>query len=297
MRYETITWQVVSSPQRPGDNAIGILTLNVPKRMNAISPRMALELDRIVDDIRESGTRVVILTGAGGNFSGGGDLKFETTPLEREEETHGLEGPYKDLVVWWMNDHYHVVAQQVCRKWEDLPQPTIAAIDGVCVGMGFEFTLCCDLRIVSDRARLSEIAVPAGFMSEWASPRVLPKLIGYARAAEMILTGRFVLAEEAWRIGLANKVASADELMETALRWAGRIAAYPARGVKFAKETLRLYRNKDRNLDDMRLELDRVLELTRTRECAEGVAAFLEKRTPVYHQGNPVQYPRPDEEW
>ena len=151
MRYETIKWEVVSSPQCPGDNAIGVLTLNVPKRINAISPRMALELDRIVDDIRESGTRVVILTGAGDHFSGGGDLKFETTPLEREEETHGLEGAYKDLVIWWMNDHYHVVAQQVCRKWEDLPQPTIGAIDGVCVGMGFEFTLCCDLRIVSDQ--------------------------------------------------------------------------------------------------------------------------------------------------
>ncbi|MDP6121471.1 MAG: enoyl-CoA hydratase/isomerase family protein [Rhodospirillales bacterium] len=297
MRYETVKWEVVSSPQCPGDNAIGVLTLNVPKRINAISPRMALELDRIVDDIRESGTRVVILTGAGDHFSGGGDLKFETTPLEREEETHGLEGAYKDLVIWWMNDHYHVVAQQVCRKWEDLPQPTIGAIDGVCVGMGFEFTLCCDLRIVSDRVKLSEIAVPAGFMSEWASPRVLPKIVGYARAAEMVLTGRFVLAEEAYRIGLANKVVPADELMDTALKWAGRIAAYPARGTKFAKETLRLYRNKDRNLDDMRLELDRVLELTRTRECAEGVTAFLEKRTPQYHEGNPVQYPTPDEEW
>ena len=297
MKYETVKWEIVSSPKKPGDNAIGVLTLNVPKRMNAISPRMALELDRIVDDIRESGTRVVILTGAGGNFSGGGDLKFETTPLEREEETHGLEGAYKDLVIWWMNDHYHVVAQQVCRKWEDLPQPTIAAVDGVCVGMGFEFTLCCDMRIVSDQVKLSEIAVPAGFMSEWASPRVLPKLIGYGRAAELILTGRFVGGDEAVQLGLANKVVPAGELMDTAMTWAGRIASYPARGIKFAKETLKLYRNKDRNLPDMRLELDRVLELTRTSECAEGVSAFLEKRPPTYYEGNPVQYPRPDEEW
>ncbi len=297
MRYDTVKWEIVSSPQCPGDDAIGILTLDVPERMNAISPRMALELDRIVDDIRESGARVVILTGSGGNFSGGGDLKVETAPLERPEETHGLDSAYMDMVIWWMNDHHHVVAQQVCRKWEDLPMPTIAAIDGVCVGMGFEFTLCCDLRIVSDRAKLSEIAVPAGFMSEWASPRVLPKIIGYARAAEMILTGRFVLGEEAWRIGLANKAVPADELMDTALTWAGRIASYPTRGLKFAKETLRLYRNKDRNLDDMKLEIDRVLELSRTQACAEGLSAFLEKRPPVYHEGNPVNYPRPDETW
>jgi enoyl-CoA hydratase/carnithine racemase len=134
-------------------------------------------------------------------------------------------------------------------------------------------------------------------MSEWASPRVLPKIIGYARAAEMILTGRFVLGEEAYRIGLANKVVSPDDLMDTALTWAGRIASYPTRGLKFAKETLRLYRNKDRNLDDMKLEIDRVLELSRTHACAEGLSAFLEKRAPVYHEDNPVNYPRPDETW
>ena len=126
-----------------------------------------------------------------------------------------------------INDHFHVIAQRALRKLEELPQPVIAAIDGAAVGAGFEMTLACDLRIMTDRARVSEIAVPAGFVSEWSCPRNLPKLVGQTLANELILTGRFVEAAEAKAIGLVNRVVAPENLMDEAMTLAGQIARMP----------------------------------------------------------------------
>jgi enoyl-CoA hydratase/carnithine racemase len=291
MKFKTIKWEIISSPDVPGDNAIGVLTLNVPSHSNALGPRMGMELNHVMDEIRHSQARVVIITGAGGNFCAGGDLKVELTPLELEDETLGLEGEYGDITRWWMNDYFHQIAQKACVKLENLPQPVIAAVDGIAVGVGLELAICCDLRIVSDRVRFAELAVPAGFMSEWSAPRVLPQLVGQSMATEMILMARPVYGEEAVKIGLANKMVPADKLMDEAIAWAARLASYPTLGVRYAKETLRYYQLKNRSEEGLQLELDRVLEITRTRDCAEGITAFLEKRPPVYHPGNPVKRP------
>jgi enoyl-CoA hydratase/carnithine racemase len=291
MKFKTIKWEIISSPDVPGDNAIGVLTLNVPSHSNALGPRMGMELNHVMDEIRHSQARVVIITGAGGNFCAGGDLKVELTPLELEDETLGLEGEYGDITRWWMNDYFHQIAQKACVKLENLPQPVIAAVDGIAVGVGLELAICCDLRIVSDRVRFAELAVPAGFMSEWSAPRVLPQLVGQSMATEMILMARPVYGEEAVKIGLANKMVPADRLMDEAIAWASRLASYPTLGVRYAKETLRYYQLKNRSEEGLQLELDRVLEITRTRDCAEGITAFLEKRPPVYHPGNPVKRP------
>ena len=177
MKYRYLDWTLESSAQNPGDNAIGILTLNRPDHANAIGPRMTMELHQIVDEIRHSPARIVIITGAGGNFSGGGDLQVETMPMEdqkNEWKDYGMKGEYGEMMVWFANDYFHIIAQRMCRKLEDLPQVTIAAIDGIAVGIGLELAVSCDLRICSDRVRFAEIAVPAGFMSEWSAPRSLP---------------------------------------------------------------------------------------------------------------------------
>ena len=196
MKYRYLDWSIESSPQNPGDNAIGILTLNRPDHANAIGPRMTMELHQLVDEIRHSPVRVVIVTGAEGNFSGGGDLQIETMPMEDQKDEwtdYGVKGEYGEMLVWFANDYFHIVAQRMCRKLEDLPQVTIAAVDGIAVGIGLEMAVSCDLRIASDCVRFAEIAVPAGFMSEWSAPRSLPGLIGQTRANEMILTGAFRL--------------------------------------------------------------------------------------------------------
>jgi enoyl-CoA hydratase/carnithine racemase len=296
MKLKRIKWEVVSSPQAPGDNAIGILTLNEPEHGNAWGPRMTLEFDHLMDVIKYHQTvRVVIITGAGGNFCAGGNFHVETIPMERDEDDWGLRGEYGELTTWWMNDLFHVVAQNAAKKLEDLPQVTIAAVDGIAVGVGLEMACSCDLRIVSDRVRLAELAVPAGFMSEWGLPRLLPQLIGQTRANEMMLTGRMVYAAEALDIGLVNRVVAPNVLIDEAVRWAGQMNSYPRLGMLAAKETINKFQTANRKSEWYALEQERVMQIMRTRECAEGIDAFRQKRRPVYHPNTPVE--RPGREW
>ncbi len=278
MKYRFIDWQEFEAPGAIDGESVGVLTLDRPDRKNALGPRMAMELDTIFGEIRHKQVRVVIITGAGETFCSGGDLKEETLPLERPEDDLGIRGEYGELAQWMINDHFHVIAQRALRKLEELPQPVIAAIDGAAVGAGFEMTLACDLRIMTDRARVSEIAVPAGFVSEWSCPRNLPKLVGLTLANELILTGRFVGAAEAKEIGLVNRVVAPEKLMDEAMTLAGQIARMPFLGVRYAKELLQLYNQDNRTPENYKAELDRVMEIIRTEDSAEGIRALLERR-------------------
>ena len=280
MQYRFIQWDIATPEGGADDETIGTLTLNRPERRNSLGPRMALELDNVFDEIRHSTVRVVVITGAGETFCSGGDLKEETLPLERPEDGLGIRGEYGELAAWMINDHFHLIAQRALRKLEMLPQPVIASIDGAAVGAGFEMAIACDLRIMTDRARLSEIAVPAGFVSEWSCPRNLPKLIGLTLANELILTGRFVDGEEAARIGLVNRVVPPDRLMPETMALAGQMARMPYLGIRYAKELLRMYNQDNRTPENYDRELDRVLEIVRSEDSAEGIRALLEKRPP-----------------
>jgi enoyl-CoA hydratase len=280
MKYRFIDWQEFEATGANDGETVGVLTLNRPGRKNALGPRMAMELDAMFDEIRHKQVRVVVIVGAGETFCSGGDLKEETLPLERPEDDLGIRGEYGELAQWMINDHFHVIAQRALRKLEDLPQPVIAAIDGAAVGAGFEMTLACDLRIMTDRARVSEIAVPAGFVSEWSCPRNLPKLVGLTLANELILTGRFVGAAEAKEIGLINRVVAPENLMDEAMAMASQIARMPYLGVRYAKELLQLYNQDNRTPENYRAELDRVMEIIRTEDSAEGIRALLERRPP-----------------
>ena len=278
MKYRFIDWQEFEAAGTTEGETVGVLTLNRPDRKNALGPRMAMELDTIFGEIRHKQVRVVVITGAGETFCSGGDLKEETLPLERPEDDLGIRGEYGELAQWMINVHFHVIAQRALRKLEELPQPVIAAIDGAAVGAGFEMTLACDLRIMTDRARVSEIAVPAGFVSEWSCPRNLPKLVGLTLANELILTGRFVGAAEAKEIGLVNRVVAPENLMDEAMTLASQIARMPYLGVRYAKELLQLYNQDNRTPENYKAELDRVMEIIRTEDSAEGIRALLERR-------------------
>ena len=278
MKYRYIDWQEFEAAGATDGETVGVLTLNRPDRKNALGPRMAMELDTVFSEIRHKTVRVVVITGAGETFCSGGDLKEETLPLERPEDDLGIRGEYGELAQWMINDHFHVIAQRALRKLEELPQPVIAAIDGAAVGAGFEMTLACDLRIMTDRARVSEIAVPAGFVSEWSCPRNLPKLVGMTLANELILTGRFVGAAEAKDIGLVNRVVVPENLMDEAMAMASQIARMPYLGVRYAKELIQLYNQDNRTPENYKAELDRVMEIIRTDDSAEGIRALLERR-------------------
>jgi enoyl-CoA hydratase len=280
VKYRYIDWQEFEAAGATDGETVGVLTLNRPDRKNALGPRMAMELDTVFSEIRHKSVRVVVITGAGETFCSGGDLKEETLPLERPEDDLGIRGEYGELAQWMINDHFHLIAQRALRKLEELPQPVIAAIDGAAVGAGFEMTLACDLRIMTDRARVSEIAVPAGFVSEWSCPRNLPKLVGMTLANELILTGRFVGAAEAKDIGLVNRVVAPGNLLDEAMTMASQIARMPYLGVRYAKELLQLYNQDNRTTENYKAELDRVMEIIRTEDSAEGIRALLERRPP-----------------
>ncbi|HLN87227.1 MAG TPA: enoyl-CoA hydratase-related protein [Candidatus Limnocylindrales bacterium] len=294
MDYNALKWSVRENPQNPGDPSIGVITLNRPERLNAVDPLMRLELDALCNEIaRNSIVKVVILTGAGRGFCAGGDLKSEGDVLGAFEGSMGISGPYKEMAQYFFNDLRHKVLQSAMKKLEDLPQVTIAAINGPAVGVGLEMATLCDMRIASDKARFGEVAVPAGFVPESGGSRNLPKLVGIGRAMRMILTGEIIDAKEALRIGLVEEVVKHGELMNAAFALAGKIAVNPYLSVRQAKRLVKMYWNWNRTDEGYKQELEAVLEITRTKDCQEGMRAFVEKRTPRYGDPYGAAWPFP----
>ena len=283
MEYRALKWSVHDNPANPGEPAIGVITLNRPERLNAVDPLMRLELDALCNEIaRNAVIKVVILTGEGRGFCAGGDLTSEGEVLGVFEGSMGITGPYKEMAEYFFNDLRHKILQSAMRKLEDLPQVTIAAINGAAVGVGLEMATLCDMRIASDRARFGEVAVAAGFVPESGGARNLPKLVGIGRAMRLILTGEIIDAREAARIGLIDELVAHDKLMQTVFTLAGKIAANPYLSVRQAKRLVKMYWNWNRTDDGYQQELDAVLEITRTKDCQEGMRAFVEKRQPRY---------------
>jgi enoyl-CoA hydratase len=294
MDYKALKWSVHDSPANPGEPAIGVITLNRPERLNAVDPLMRLELDALCNEItRNTIVKVVILTGEGRGFCAGGDLTSEGEVLGAFEGSMGITGPYKEMAEYFFNDLRHRVLQSAMRKLEDLPQVTIAAINGPAVGVGLEMATLCDIRIASDRGRFGEVAVPAGFVPESGGARNLPKLVGIGRAMRLILTGEIIAAKEALRIGLVDEVVPHRRLLDTAFGLAGKIAKNPYLSVRQAKRLVKMYWNWNRTDEGYQQELDAVLEITRTKDCQEGMRAFAEKRRPRYTYPYDAGWPFP----
>jgi enoyl-CoA hydratase/carnithine racemase len=286
MQYKALKWEVRANPSRPEEKCIGLITLNRPEALNAVDVRMRVELDILCDEIRHnSNIKVVVITGAGRGFSAGGDLKSEADPLGAGDDPDfdmGNFGPYKELAHYFFNDLRHQVLQRAFKKFEDLQPITIAAINGPAVGIGLEICTLCDLRIASDKARLGEVAVPAGFLPESGGARNLPKLVGVGKALELILTGRIIEAEEAERIGLVERIVAHDDLLDEVFKLAGQIASNPYLSVRYAKELVKMYWNANRSDEGWAREFAAIQEITRTEDCHEGIRAFLGKRAPDY---------------
>lgn len=284
MKYQALKWSVHPNPRRPEEKCIGLIQMNRPEAMNAVDVRMRVELDILCDEIRwNSHIKAVILTGEGRAFSAGGDVVTEAGPLGATEEYNmGIRGPYKEMAHLFFNDLRHQILQRSFRKLEDLPPVTIAAINGWAVGAGLEMCTLCDLRIASDQAQLGEVAVPAGFVPEAGGCRNLPKLVGVGKALEMILTGKRMDAQEALRTGLVDRVVARDRLLDEAFELAGQISSNPYLSVRHAKNLVKMYWNANRSDEGYRRELEAVMEITRTKDCQEGIRAFLDKRQPEY---------------
>lgn len=285
MEYKALKWEIRENPNRPGEMSIGVITLNRPDFLNAVDVRMRVELDILCDEIgHNSAIKVIVITGEGRGFSAGGDLKSEADPLGAGEEDFdfGNFGAYKEIASYFFNDLRHQVLQRAFRKFEDLPCIVIAAINGPAVGIGLEICTLCDLRFASDRAKLGEVAVPAGFLPESGGARNLPKLVGVGKALDLILTGRIIGAAEALDIGLVEKVFPHDELLKETFAYAAQIATNPYLSVRYAKDLVKMYWNHNRSDEGWGREFAAIQEITRTGDCREGIRAFLEKRPAQY---------------
>ncbi len=194
-------------------DAIATITLDRPERKNAFTlETIDAWVDRLHDAAADADVRVVVLTGAGSAFCSGVDLSVlqatERTPLARKQMlTHRIH--------------------RVALALEDLDKPTIAAVNGVAVGAGLDMALLCDMRVAGRSARMSEGYIKVGLVPGDGGAWLLPRLVGPAKAMELLMTGDFVTAEEAARLGIVNHVVDDDALMDTTYALAGKIAAAP----------------------------------------------------------------------
>lgn len=240
------------------------ITLNNPKTMNALNKQMLLELDTAVDAaLTEDSVRVIVLTGAGKAFVAGADIgeMSNMDPMEAKE--------------------FSKLGASVFSKIENAPKPIIAAVNGFALGGGCELAMACDFRIASQKAKFGQPEVGLGITPGFTGTQRLPRLVGLGKAKELIFTGQIIPAEEAYRIGLADQIVEPDELMNTALQIADKIAANSASAVALSKESINNGVQTDMNTA-IDLEVSLFALCFSTKDQKEGMKAFLEKRKPDF---------------
>ena len=248
--------------------AILIWTLDREARLNAM-PDLEDDDEFAAACARANGDasiKCVVLTGAGRAFSAGGDL---TAMRDRRDL---FEGSGADI-----RTRYRRVVHRIVRSLYDLEVPLISAVNGPAMGLGCGIAATADIRIASERASFGVPFLKLGIIPGDGGAWRLPRDVGYARAAEMLFTGRSIDAETAERWGLVNRVAPHDRLMEEALITAGQIAAQPAQALRMAKTLMR--QGRDQTFEQI-LELSAAMQALAhlTDDHLEGVDAVLEKR-------------------
>ena len=260
MDYETILYTL--------EEGVLTITLNRPEVLNAFNRKMTDEIqDALKKAERDPAVRCIVFTGAGRAFSSGEDLKA------RMAEGDGGGGGFGVT----LRERYN----PIILKIRNIEKPVLASVNGVAAGAGCSLALACDMRIASDKARFIEVFVRVGLVPDSGSCFFLPRLVGLGKALEMAFLGDEVSAEEAARIGLVNRVVPAEELEEATHELALRLAKGPTRAIGLAKRAI----NRALSMD-----LEQVLEYEMyaqeiagaSEDHREGIAAFLEKRPPVF---------------
>jgi 2-(1,2-epoxy-1,2-dihydrophenyl)acetyl-CoA isomerase len=240
------------------------LTLNRPERHNALDRATIFALrDAVTTCAQDEESRVVVVTGAGKAFSSGADLRSGremSAPAEEDILEEGFNAAIR--AVW------------------HLPKPVIAAVNGVAAGFGCSLTLAADIRLASSAARFSLLFIKRGLTLDGGASYFLPRLAGL-RGVEMALTGEMVDAAEALRIGLVNQVIAEEKFPEQALAYAERLAKNAPLALAAIKKSI--HHALSHSVDEvLTYEMDEQRRISRTDDVREGIAAFLEKREPVY---------------
>jgi enoyl-CoA hydratase/carnithine racemase len=248
---------------------VATVTLNRPERLNAIGQGMRGQLLAALERAEaDDGVRVVVLTGAGRAFCSGGDVK-EMAERRAAGETarRGPEAvPMRDRIL---------------LKLQAMPKPVLAAVNGVALGAGMNLALGCDLRIASDKAAFGQVFVKRGLHPDWGGTYFLPRLLGPAKALELIFTGALLDAREALQLGLVNRVVPDAEFAGEARAFAEELAAGPPIALRLAKRGV--YRNLQADLAAS-LEYESFAQqiVWASEDAGEGIRAFVEKREPDF---------------
>ncbi len=251
-------------------DSVATLTLNRPESLNAMNEPMMAEIERILIELEaDTEVRAVVLTGAGRAFSSGGDQKRR--PGEGQQPF--FDGDLGGALIERLN--------RCILRMQRLEKPIIGSINGVAAGAGMNIALATDLRIAADTARFGEVFTRVGLVPDGGGTYFLPRLVGTAKAMEMILLADIIDAQEALRIGLVNLVVPAEQLENETLKLAERLAQGPTGAYGLAKTGL--YQGLGMSLEDvLNMEARNQAIAVRTPDRAEGVAAFLEKRPPRF---------------
>jgi enoyl-CoA hydratase/carnithine racemase len=248
------------------EDGIATVTLNRPEVLNALNAKLSEELGiAIADAGRDNTVRALVITGAGRGFCAGGDMKDLPISIgDMVATTEALEAWHETLL-----------------SIRHLEKPVIAAVNGVAVGAGLDLALMCDIRIASENARFGESYVRVGGVPDSGGTYLLPRLIGVAKACEMLFTGDIIDAVEAERIGLVNKVVPAGKLESATRELAAKISAGPPVSMGLIKRAVYMS-----DTQDLESALRYVALMTglcmETEDAKEGIAAFAEKRPPAF---------------
>ncbi len=258
--------------EKPNEQ-VRIVRLNRPERLNAMSIELCLDLESAFKNIgRDNECLVVILTGAGRAFCSGLDLK-----------DHSIIPDIDGLTVPRIGPRAIRIYSRLIPLMRHLPQPIIAAVNGVAYGGGMCLSLAADLRIASESAVFNATGIVNGLTStELGASWLLPRLIGAANSNDILLTGRRVTAHEALRMGLVSRVVSDERILDHALEIAGRMCEFSPFGVQMTKQVV--WANLENTSLDAAIELEdrNQIMLGMTDNLPEAVRAFEEKRKPVY---------------
>jgi enoyl-CoA hydratase/carnithine racemase len=250
------------------EDGVGTITLNRPGRLNAFAGEMREELGRIFDAAAsDDRIRVLMVTGAGRGFCTGADVEYMRSLL-----TRGAWEEARELVA---------IGARVVSTIQALPKPVIAAINGPAAGGGANLALACDIRIASNRASIGQTFNRIGLHPDWGGTYFLPRLVGPAKALELILTAEMVDAAEGARLGLFNRVVAHERLMEESWQLAQQLAAKPPIALALAKRACAM--SLGATLEMMlSVEMEHQTRCFQTNDAQEGIRAFTEKRTPRF---------------
>ena len=244
---------------------IGFLTIDREDALNAMNPDVLKELDQSIKGyISDENVGVIIITGAGDKaFIAGADIKL----MQNLDTKGGLE--------------FGRLGQEVTMTIEDSPKPVFAAINGYALGGGCEIAMACHIRYASENAKFGQPEVKLGLIPGWGGTQRLPRIVGKGNATELIIGGHMIDAEEAFRIGLVNKVFPLERLIDETVDFAKIVLR---NGPDCLAESLRCINDSAGHslIDGLNIEVESFSELFGTDETKEGLDAFVEKRSPRF---------------